>query len=80
MIKTNREFLTKRREELNLTYRDIEWRVKYMGGKLAHGELHRLESGIKDLEKSMFSLVLLLSYALECKVEDLIMVSKGETE
>lgn len=66
----NTEFLQKRREELDLTQRDVAWRVTQLGLKLNDNHYSRIERGLEDYTNIKLETAFAIAYALHADLHD----------
>lgn len=70
MIIPNTEFLTKRRKSLDLTQRDVAWRVEQLGLKLNDNHYSRIERGMEDYSNIKLETAFAIARALGSDLQD----------
>ncbi|MCM3155617.1 helix-turn-helix transcriptional regulator [Priestia megaterium] len=65
MIKPNKEFMVARRKQLELTQRDVAWRVSELGLKLNDNHYSRIERGLEDYSNIKLETAFGIARALE---------------
>jgi transcriptional regulator with XRE-family HTH domain len=70
MIIPNSEFLVSRRKELELTQRDVAWRVSELGLKLNDNHYSRIERGLDDYVNIKLETAFAIARALEATITE----------